>query len=305
MIDWDDLRIFLAVSRQRTLARAASALSVNATTVGRRLDKLEETAGARLFDRTPEGYVLTRAGHELLPRAERMEQEALALERSISGADQRASGVVKLSVTEMLGTRFIAPHLTKLRERHPDLVVDLSCNSRNVQLARREADIALRLSPPREQSVLVKRLATIDLALYAAPSYLDARGRPPPGAPRLDEHDLLFFADARPFALENAWLETRRGSGRVVLRSDSVSALFSAALGGLGIALIPRVVGDGEPGLERLDASDAPEPRVVWQAVHQDLARAARVRAVSEFLGQIVAPATAGARGRRREGTAR
>ncbi|MFO0569664.1 MAG: LysR family transcriptional regulator [Polyangiaceae bacterium] len=111
MIDWDDLRVFLAVGRRGTLAKAASALGINATTVGRRLEKLEETAGARLFDRTPDGYALTSAGRDLLPRAERMEAEALALERAVRGADQREAGTVRLSVTEMLGTRFIAPHL--------------------------------------------------------------------------------------------------------------------------------------------------------------------------------------------------
>lgn len=296
MIDWDDLRIFLAVSRAGTLARAASALAINATTVGRRLEKLEETAGARLFDRTPEGYSLTRAGHELLPRAERMEGEAMALERAISGADKRAAGLVRLSVTEMLGTRFIAPHLTRFHERHPEILLDLSCTSRSVQLARREADIALRLAQPREENLVVKKLTAIDLGLYAAPSYLQAHGRPARHARALDGHDVIFFADARPFAVENDWLAARLGSGRIVMRSDSVSAIFSATVSGLGIGLIPVIVGDADAGLERIESDDAPEPRVVWQAVHRDLARAARIRAVLDFLGEIVVPATRGQR---------
>lgn len=296
MIDWDDLRIFLAVSRAGTLARAASALAINATTVGRRLEKLEETAGARLFDRTPEGYSLTRAGHELLPRAERMEGEAMALERAISGADKRAAGLVRLSVTEMLGTRFIAPHLTRFHERHPEILLDLSCTSRSVQLARREADIALRLAQPREENLVVKKLTAIDLGLYAAPSYLQTHGRPARHARALDGHDVIFFADARPFAVENDWLAARLGGGRIVMRSDSVSAIFSATVSGLGIGLIPVIVGDADAGLERIESDDAPEPRVVWQAVHRDLARAARIRAVLDFLGEIVVPATRGQR---------
>jgi len=295
MIDWDDLRIFLAVSRTGTLARAAGSLRINATTVGRRLEKLEETAGARLFDRTPEGYALTRAGHELLPRAERMESEAMALERAIAGADRKAAGVVRLSVTEMLGTRFIAPQLPRFHERHPEILLDLSCTSRSVNLARREADVALRLSQPREENLVVKKLTAIDLGLYAAPSYLERRGRPARRARSLDGHDVICFADARPFAVENEWLAARLGTGRVVMRSDSVSAIFSAAVAGLGVALVPVVVGDPEPGLERIEADGAPEPRVVWQAVHRDLARATRIRAVLDFLGEIVMPA-----GRRR-----
>ncbi|GMV14647.1 MAG: LysR family transcriptional regulator [Polyangiaceae bacterium] len=292
MIDWDDLRIFLAVSRAGTLARAGSALGINATTVGRRLEKLEETAGARLFDRTPEGYALTRAGHELLPRAERMESEALSLERSISGADRKAAGLVRLSVTEMLGTRFIAPHLPRFHQRHPEILLDLSCTNRSVQLARREADIALRLAQPREENLVVKKLTAIDLGLYAAKGYLERAGRPPGLADRLDGHDVIFFADARPFAVENEWLSGRLGRGRIVMRSDSVSAIFSATVAGLGIGLLPVIVGNAEPSLERIASEDAPEPRVVWQAVHRDLARATRIRAVLDFLGEIVVPAT-------------
>jgi len=298
MIDWDDLRVFLAVGRRGTLAKAASALGINATTVGRRLEKLEETAGARLFDRTPDGYALTSAGRDLLPRAERMEAEALALERAVRGADQREAGTVRLSVTEMLGTRFIAPHLPRLRSRHPEIILDLSCTSRAVSLARREADIALRLSEPKEDNLVVKRLSQIDLGLYASRRYLEARGTPKAPVRRLNGHDVLMFADARPFALENDWFSSLLGDARVAMRSDSVSSIMSAAVGGLGIALIPRVVADAEPSLVHIPTRDAPEPRIVWQAVHRDLARSARVRAVLGFLGEIVVPnPRAGARG--------
>ncbi len=289
MIDWDDLRIFLAVARAGTLARAAARLGINATTVGRRLEKLEETAHARLFDRTPDGYALTRAGHDLLPRAERMEAEALALERAVAGADDKPEGVVRLSVTEMLGTRFIAPHLPRFAERYPGIQLDLSCTNRAVQLSRREADIALRLAQPREDNLVVKMLAAIELSLYAAQSYVDRRGRP---GRTLDRHDVILFADARPFAVENQWLAARLGQGKVVMRSDSVSAIFAATVAGLGVGLIPRLVGDAEPSLSRIDSADAPEPRVIWQAVHRDLARAGRIRAVLGFLGEIVVPAT-------------
>src|SRR5690348_10593336 len=105
MIDWDDLRYFLAVHRHGSLAKAAAALGINATTVGRRLQALEERFGARLFDRMPHGHVLAPAGRELLAHAERMEAEANAVERELIGADARAEGVVRVSVTEMLATR--------------------------------------------------------------------------------------------------------------------------------------------------------------------------------------------------------
>lgn len=164
-VNWDDLRYFLAVQRGGNLARAARALRINATTVGRRLVALEEHVGARLFDRTPEGYVLTRAGHELLPAAERMEADALAIERQVSGADQRLSGGLRLSTTEMLGTRFISPFLARFSKKHPEIRVELSCTNVPANLGRREADIALRLSRPREENLIVKRLGDVPLSL--------------------------------------------------------------------------------------------------------------------------------------------
>lgn len=290
MIGWDDLRYFLAVHRQGSLARAAAALGINATTVGRRLQALEERFGARLFNRTPQGYVLAPAGRELLGHAERMEAEALAAERALTGADARAEGVVRVSVTEMLATRFIAPHLAAFAARHPRITVELSCTMRPLSLVRREADIVLRLARPAEPNLVTRRLADIVLGLYASTRYLERRGAPEDAERSLRGHDVVAFAASRAFSVENDWLEPRLDGARLVLRSDSVSALFGAVVGGVGVGLLPVVVADAEPGLQRLRTATAPTPRVVWQTVHEDLQRSARVRAVLAFLGELLHP---------------
>jgi DNA-binding transcriptional LysR family regulator len=290
MVDWDDLRYFLAVQRAGTLARAASQLRINATTVGRRLTALEEQIGARLFDRTPEGYLLTPAGRELLPYAERMESEALALERNVAGADQRLAGTVRLSITEMLATRFLAPHLGRFAERYPEISLDLNCTSRSVSLVRHEADIALRLSRPHEENVVARRLSQVELGLYAARAYLDRQGLPEDAERSLRGHQVLLFADSRAFTIENKWLEARLDGAHVALRSDSVSSVYAAAVAGLGIALMPRLVADVEPVLCRIATRSSPEPRVIWQAVHADLQRSARIQAVLRFLVDVVVP---------------
>jgi DNA-binding transcriptional LysR family regulator len=292
MLDWNDLRYFLAVAREGTLARAGRLLGINATTVGRRLTALEEEVQARLFDRTPEGYVLTPSGRDLLPRAERMEGEAIALDREVIGADQRIAGCVRVTVTEMLATRFIVPHLPRFHRQHPGITLELECSTRVVNLARREADVALRLSRPHEENVVSRRLATVPLSLYAAPAYLERCGTPPDPDVSLAGQQAILFADARAFAIENEWLQARLDGARIVLRSDSVSSIYSATLGGLGIALLPVAVAGHDPALVRIPTVSRPAPRVVWQAVHADLARSARVRAVVDFLGEIVAPVT-------------
>ena len=288
MLDWDDLRYFLAIHRAGTLAKAAAELSINATTVGRRLTNLEERVEARLFDRTPDGYVLTLTGRDLLPRAERMEAEALGVARAITGRDQRPVGSVRLSATEMIVTRFIAPHLARFRERYPELTLELECTNRVVSLGRREADVALRLARPREDDVVTRRLASVPVALYAAHRYLERCGAPTDPERSLAGHSVILFADSRAFALENDWMAQRLDGAQLALRSDSVSSIYSAAVHGVGIALLPSAVADLDGRLVRLETDTAPEPRVIWQAVHRDLQRSARVRAVLEFLSEVL-----------------
>jgi DNA-binding transcriptional LysR family regulator len=287
-MDWDDLRYFLAVHKHQTLSRAAHELRINATTVSRRLVALEERLGARLFERTQDGYLLTAAGRDLLPSALRMEAEVLVVERKVVGADRRLAGAIRLSTTEMIGTRFVAPRLPRFAERHPEITVELSCSNLPVDLARREADVALRLARPKDESLVIKRLAQIDLSLYASREYFEARGMPERPDERLDGHRLVMFAASRAFAIENDWLEARRGTGTIIMRSDSVSSIFSAAVAGLGIALLPRVVADAEERLVRIATAGAPEPRIIWQAVHPDVARSPRIRALLDFLGEAL-----------------
>ena len=288
MFDWNDLRHFLAVRRGGTLAAAAAEVGSNATTVGRRITALEEHVGARLFDRTPDGWVLTRAGQDLLPHAEGVEREALAVERGVAGADQRAVGRVRLATTEVLATRFIAPHLPRFHDAHPEILLDVVCGLGAVDLSRREADVVLRLSKPRDPSVVAKALAKIDLALYASRAYVSAHGLPASPEDGLAGHRVILFAETSPFGIENEWLAPRVAQARVALRSDSVSSIFAACVAGVGIALLPRKVAEAEPALLRLDTASAPEPRVIWQGVHEDLVKNARVRAVLAFLAEVV-----------------
>ncbi|MCA9656150.1 MAG: LysR family transcriptional regulator [Myxococcales bacterium] len=288
MFNWDDVRFFLAVQRAGTLSGAGSALRLDATTVGRRLSNLESELGARLFDRSSRGFVLTPAGCRLLPHAEGLEREALALDRDLAGEDQKLCGRVRLTATEMISTRFIAPYLVRFSERYPGIELQLTCTNRDVDLSRREAEIALRLARPHDEDIVVKKLLSIELALFASADYVARHGMPSPGA--LAGHRFILFADTRPFRRENEWLQRHVGDGEVVLRSDSVSSIMSAALGGLGIALLPRHVADRTPGLVRTPLQGSPEPRIVWQAVHRDLAGVARIRAVLDFLGELLEP---------------
>jgi DNA-binding transcriptional LysR family regulator len=290
MFDWNDLRYFLAVQRAGTLAAAAGEVGSNATTVGRRITALEEQVGARLFDRTTDGWFLTASGQDLLPHAERVEREAAAVERSVVGADQRTAGLLRLATTEMLATRFLAQHLPRFHERHPEITLVINCSLRALSLGRREADVVLRLTRPREPDVVARELMQIELSLYAARCYVERAGVPARPDVSLAGHRVILFADSPAFALENQWLDGRLDGATTVLRSDSVSSIYAAAVAGAGIALLPSKIADADASLVRIGATTAPEPRTVWQGVHKDLAKNARVRAVSAFLREAVVP---------------
>ena len=288
VFNWDDVRFFLTVHREGNLARAGASLKLDPTTVGRRISSLETRLGARLFDRTSHGYRLTAAGTRLLPRAERIEEEALAVERDVAGTDQKLQGRVRLSATEMLTTRLIAPRLSKFYEQYPDICVELVCTNRDINLARREADIALRLARPDHEDLVVKKLFTIELGFYARPDYVERFGMPPQSGD-WSGHRVIMFAEGRPFRRENAWMENNLREAACVMRSDSVSSIYSAAVGGLGVALLPSEVAEHDPKLVRVPFDGAPAPRSAWQAVHRDLRHSARIRAVLDFLGGLVA----------------
>ncbi|MEM7435555.1 MAG: LysR family transcriptional regulator [Myxococcota bacterium] len=282
MFNWNDIRYFLALHHHGTLAAAGAALQADPTTVSRRLIKLEDKLGARLFDRTPGGYVLTEAGHRLLPRASGIEREVLGVERDVAGEDRKLEGTVRLAATEMLTTRFLAPHLRGFRDEFPGIQLDLMCTNQEVNLTRREADIAVRLLRPTQDDLVIKRLAFVDVGLYAAAEYIERFGTP---SDTLDGHELVMFADRRPFHRENTWLEARAARANVAVRVDSVSAVYSATVAGVGISLLPCLIADRDERLVRIPVNGAPEPRQIWQAVHKDVRQSARVQAVLGFLG--------------------
>lgn len=284
MFNWDDLRYFLVLSRAGTLAAAGTDLMLDPTTVGRRVVKFEQRIGAQLFERRRGRYVLTEAGRLLLPWAERMEREAFGAEREIVGGDQRYEGVVRLAATEILATRFIAQHLPEFAKRYPSIELDLICTNGDVSLSRREADLALQLSRPTQEDLIIKRLATVPLAAYASTKYVERYGQP---SEKPDGHRLVLFAHSPAFRRESAWLEERIPGSTVAVRADSVSALYAAAVAGSGIALLPTVAASPDPDLVRIDLGGAPEPRQIWQALHSDLRGAARIRAATGFLAEI------------------
>jgi DNA-binding transcriptional LysR family regulator len=294
MLGWDDLRYLLALSRAGSLSGAARALGVEHTTVGRRIEALEATLGARLFVRSRAGYALTPEGQALVPHMDRIEEAVLALERAAFGRDQRPTGTVRVTVAETLGARFFAPRLDRIHAACPGIAIELIASPSVLDLARREADIAIRMIRKKQDGLVMRRVAEIGWAIYCSRRYVERRGMPT--AASLPGHDRI--GDDHPSAPEDLWFERLAGQSRCVLRSNNTGCILAATLAGLGVAMLPRYLGDAEPDLVHLAMPDEPT-RSLWLAVHPDMQHTPRVRVVLDALVALLADE----KGRLRGGT--
>ncbi len=282
-MNWDDIRIFLAVARHGSLRAAGRALDLSRPTVGRRLAAFEKTfGGPTLFDRLPDGLRLNAAGEALVATAERLENAALALERRRVAASPTLSGTVRVSVGEW-AEGLLARHSGRsAADGLPaGITLELVASPQTANLARRDADLALRHGVPEAGNLFVSKVGAIAGALYRRRD--DGRcglGR--------DEHWITYTEEQSHYASAR-WLDQhiRGAGGRVVLRASSLAVRLEATRAGVGVGLLPCYAGDCDPLLER--AID-PVPELAadyWVIVHRDLRRAACVRAVIDWIRGI------------------
>lgn len=287
MLDWDDLRFFLALSRHGSLSAAAKVLHVSQSTVGRRLATLEATLAVRLLNRTPEGYVPTLAGEEVRKKAERLEAEALALERDVTGRDTRLRGLVRVTCAETMAAHLLAPSFASLHAQHPDIMIELIPNPRELSLAMREADISVRMRQPEQHDLIVRRIGSMAFGLYATSEYIEERGEP-----NFDEgcpgHHLITQMEDSQEMTQSAWLTEMASRSQVVLQTSSHEAAVLAAANGGGLACLARFRGDDEPRLTRLAVPTEPPSADILLLVHKDNRDTPRIRVVLNHISERI-----------------
>lgn len=293
-LDWNDLRYFLAVHREKTLAAAARSLRVQHSTVGRRLDALERTLGACLFTRAPDGLLLTGAGAEILSLVEDAEHAVVSIERRIAGADQRVEGVVRIATSEAF-SGFLVRHLAVLHARHPKLIVEVLSGNQLLDLSRGEADVALRMAATTQPDLICKRVGDAGWALYAAEGYL-AEHDAPASAADLAGRDIIAFDETMAGVPGAIWLRNHAADAHIMLRGNSIMSVLNAAIIGMGIAALPCFLAEGEPTLRRI-SPEVIGSRELWLVFHPDAARVARVRLVIDFVAEMIAEESVRLRG--------
>jgi DNA-binding transcriptional LysR family regulator len=269
--DWDHLRFFLALHDAGTLSGAARAAGVEHSTVARRIDALEATLGVKLFDRFPKGWSLTAAGKSLVPHARRMEEGLHGLLRAASGTSE-LSGKVRVSAPPAVTAWVLAPRLPLALQRLPGIELDLRAELKVTDLMRRESDIAIRYNRPTSPGLAVRALTTVTYQLCASEAYLAARDP--------EQWEFLGYDEVLQHTPQHEWLEKLRGTRRYCMRSNDLGTLYQAALAGCGVAVLP----DYFPSMPllRLQAPVCPVKRKLWIVMHEDVRRAAPVRAVAD-----------------------
>ncbi|MDR3476375.1 MAG: LysR family transcriptional regulator [Devosia sp.] len=283
-MDWDHLRIVLAVRQKGSMHAAAQALGIDRATVLRRLGAIEAQLGASLFDRRRDGCTLTPAGLDMIETLEGVAETLAALESSVGGADSRAEGTVCLALPEFFAVKVLAPALPRFHAAYPNITLKVRTGHELLNLARGEADIAWRNRRPEQNSLVSRRVGTGAIGLFASPRYIAAHGMPAQGD--FDGHRLLLFDDSLAGVPGCQWIEQRIGRARVVMRCNEIAPLLAAAREGVGIALLPAIAAFGEAELEPLPPGILATMEAIL-VTHRDLRRRARVRAVFDFVVRL------------------
>ncbi len=280
MLDWDDLRFYLAILRSGSLSGAARSLHVAQSTVGRRLASLEASLGVRLLNRTPDGYIPTLSGAEVRLQAERVEVEALALERQVGGRDTRLAGLVRVTCSETIASNLVAPCFGALHLKHPDIMIELIPNARELSLSMREADVSVSLRRPDQHDLVSRRIGTAAFGLYASADYLARHGEPDYGG-GCPGHHLVTQMDGIQDVSQTDWLASLAPRARIAMQTSSHEAALSAAVEGAGLASLVRFRADREAGLVRVLVPPLPSliPNAgIWLVVHKDNRDTPRIR---------------------------
>jgi len=284
-MDWDNLKFFLALAETGSLSRASEKLSVDHSTVARRIESLEQELGVRLVERLSRSYRLTAEGERVRDRAKDIETAIADIARVAHNADGSPHRTVRVNGPPTLITRFLAPRLLPLQRERPGLRIELVGEARLISLGRGEADLALRMERPHEKGVVARRLAVVAYGLYGSRDYLARCGA--------DAQDFLGYDDSLDHLPQQQWLKMLAGERALALQANDLSTLLTAVRAGLGVAVLPCIMASSQPDLARVPTPMPPLTRELWLLFHRDVGRSPDVRAVIDRIAQIATEARA------------
>jgi len=284
MLDWDDLRIVLAVARSGAALSAARQLGVNQTTVTRRIAHLEQVLGAALFERHRQGYRPTELGERVARAAEAMEAQVLHLSSDVEARQRVVGGVVRFTCPETIANHLLAPWLGDFRQQYPDVLIEVINADALLDLGKGEADVAMRVgAPPTGTGIVARRLPVCVWTAYCSRSY--ARGNEMPAGPEdLAAHALVGLEGTQGRLPSAIWFRDLVGAERIKVRCNSLSNIVHSLRAGLGVGMLPCVIGDTEPELVRCFPPIRSLDAQTWLIVREEVKATPHVRTFVDFL---------------------
>lgn len=287
-VSWDDLRVFVVVARTLSFRKAATTLRTSSSTIVRRMERLEETLGFRLFDRLPDGVAVTAEGRSVYGTAQQMERASHSLRAQLD-RNPATRGIVRCSVTEGLGTMWILPHLARFSRTHPTTIVDLRCSMEVADVLRMEADVAIQLEKPDRADVKAMRLGRMHVYPFVSRRYIETYGVPR----TLSDvrHHRVIHQHARQVEYD-AWsrlLHLPTIDGIVALRTNASTALACAIEFGLGIGPLPTYIAAIGTDLVPVDI-DTRYHVDIWMTYHPDARSTPRVSVFIDWLKTLFDP---------------
>ncbi len=282
-LNWDNLRYVLRVAGSGSIAAAARELGVNRTTVLRRINAFQQDLNCRIFERSDSGYVLTPEAEKMIAAAREVEATLFDMQRQIAGHELRLEGELRVTTTDSFMQALLAPHLASFREKHPHIVVTVLITNSLLDLNRRDADIAIRPIPEPGAGLVGHRLQDVQFDAFASREYLETAG-----TGDLFRHRWLGFADSLRATALGSWLDSQIESERICLRCDSFVALRTAAEAGIGVAMLPRFLGQDSDSLVPLEEMHPGINTGLWILTHPDLVRSARVHAFIDHFSRAL-----------------
>jgi len=278
-MEWSDLKIILAICRSGSLSGAARLLDLNHSTVFRRINAIEDKMGVRFFERLPHGYVMTEAGEAAMQAAERVEANILELTREILGKDLSLQGTIRVTAPAGVSLTLLGPHIARFCKVYPDIHIDLIASSTTLELSRREADLAIRVTRHPPDTSIGHRICNFRNSIYASRVYLNTHKKC-----NLEDYEWCLTDDQMDWLPSSIRNKKEQSRLKTVFSSNNVLAVMNAAKEGLGVAPLPCFIGDNEKKLVRIMEPPPELTSELWVLTHSDLRNTARVRTLFTFL---------------------
>jgi DNA-binding transcriptional LysR family regulator len=281
MLNWDDLRVVLAVAENGTISGAAAVLRISHPTLSRRLRHIEERLGVRLFERTPSSCRPTKAGEEMRALASRLRDDIGALEGRIAGRDRSARGPVRLTAPDAVSEYLLPPMLAKICKEAPEVTIELKVANQVHSLAQRSADIALRVTDKPDPALRGRRVGTVAMAVYAEESLAGGIGQ-------TTERPWIGYDADLACSKPAAWVAANVPDRCIRLRANTLPGAVQAVRSGIGFGILPCFVEGSIPGIVRVEPPIPSLEAGLWLLVHPEIARVPRVRAACDALAVML-----------------